>query len=99
MSLGDFVAPDWSAPLDVATYVHGAPRTARIKGMFAAAVAEGARARGLALPSARERYLPFSDIPQSEFALLLVEAATSFFPDAPLRGALRELGRSAYPVF
>jgi uncharacterized protein (TIGR02265 family) len=99
MPLGEFVAPDWSAPLDVAAYISAMPRTARIKGMFPAAVAEGARARGLTLPSARERYLPFSDIPQSEFAILLVEAASTFFPDAPLRGALRELGRSAYPVF
>jgi uncharacterized protein (TIGR02265 family) len=99
MSLGDFVAPDWSAPLDVAAYVDATPRTARIKGMFPSAVADGARSRGLALPSARERYLPFADVPQSEFAMLLVEAAKGFFPDAPLRGALRELGRSAYPVF
>jgi uncharacterized protein (TIGR02265 family) len=96
---GDFVAPDWNAPLDVAAYLDSTPRSACVKGMFPAAVAEGARSRGLTLPSARERYLPFADIPVTEFAMLLVEAAQSFLPDAPLRGALRELGRSAYPVF
>jgi uncharacterized protein (TIGR02265 family) len=99
MPPGDFVAPDWNAPLDVAAYLDSTPRSARIKGMFPQAVAEGARGRGLSLPSARERYLPFADVPVTEFATLLVEAAKSFFPEAPLRGALRELGRSAYPVF
>jgi uncharacterized protein (TIGR02265 family) len=98
MPPGDFVAPDWGAPLDVAAYLDSTPRSARIKGMFPQAVADGARGRGLALPSARERYLPFADIPVTEFTSLLVEAAQSFFPDAPLRDALRELGRSAYPV-
>jgi uncharacterized protein (TIGR02265 family) len=98
MSPGDFVAPDWNAPLDVASYVDSTPRTARIKGMFPAAVADSARARGVPLPSARERYLPFADVPVTEFAMMLVEAAQGFFPNAPLRSALRELGRSAYPV-
>ncbi len=98
MLAGDFVAPDWNEPLDVAAYLASTPRAARIKGMFPAAVADGARARGLSLPSARERYLPFADVPVTEFANLLVEAAQSFFPDVPLRVALRDLGRSAFPV-
>ena len=98
MRAGDFVAPDWSEPLDVAAYLASTPRTARIKGMFPAAVADSARSRGLTLPSARERYLPFSDVPVAEFASLLVEAAQSFFPNAPLRIGLRDLGRSAFPV-
>jgi uncharacterized protein (TIGR02265 family) len=98
MPPGDFVAPDWSAPLDVAAYLDSTPRSARIKGMFPQAVADAARGRGLSLPSARDRYLPFADVPVTEFATLLVEAAQSFFPDSPLRGALRELGRSAFPV-
>jgi uncharacterized protein (TIGR02265 family) len=98
MSPGDFVAPDWNAPIDVASYVDSMPRTACVKGMFPAAVADSARARGVALPSARERYLPFADVPCTEFAMMLVEAAQEFFPNAPLRSALRDLGRSAYPV-
>jgi uncharacterized protein (TIGR02265 family) len=98
MSPGDFVAPDWSAPLDVASYVDSTPKGARIKGMFPGAVADSARARGVPLPSARERYLPFADVPVTEFAMMLVEAAQGFFPNVPLRSGLRELGRSAYPV-
>jgi uncharacterized protein (TIGR02265 family) len=78
--------------------VDSTPKGARIKGMFPAAVCDGARARGVPLPSARERYLPFADVPVTEFAMMLVEAAQGFFPNLPLRSGLRELGRSAYPV-
>jgi uncharacterized protein (TIGR02265 family) len=98
MPAGDFVAPDWNEPLDAAAYIASTPRTARIKGMFPAAVADSAKARGLNLPSARERYLPFADVPVTEFATLLVEAAQSFFPNSPIRIGLRDLGRSAFPV-
>jgi len=95
----DFVAPDWDAPLDVAAYVEVMPPNARIKGMYAAAIVDGARARGIALPTARERYLAFQDVPMREFTTLLVEASRAFFPDAPLRSGLRRLGRSTHGIF
>ena len=95
----DFVAPDWDAPLDVAAYVDVMPPNARIKGMYATAIVEGARARGMSLPTARERYLAFQDVPMREYATLLVEAARAFFPEATLRTGLRRLGRSSHGVF
>ncbi|HEY3819701.1 MAG TPA: DUF2378 family protein [Polyangiaceae bacterium] len=95
----DFVAPDWDAPLDVAAYIDVMPPNARIKGMYAAAIVDGARARGIALPTARERYLAFQDVPMREFTTLLVEAAGAFFPQATLRSGLRRLGRSTHGVF
>ncbi|HEX3344727.1 MAG TPA: DUF2378 family protein [Polyangiaceae bacterium] len=95
----DFVAPDWDAPLDVSAYVDVMPPNARIKGMYPAAIVDAARARGIALPAARERYLSFQDIPMREFTTLLVEAAGAFFPDDTLRTGLRRLGRSTHGVF
>jgi uncharacterized protein (TIGR02265 family) len=95
----DFVAPDWDAPLDVAAYVEVMPPNARIKGMYATAIVEGARKSGIVLPTARERYLAFQDVPMREFTTLLVEAAHAFFPAETLRSGLRRLGRSSHGIF
>src|ERR1700689_5287370 len=95
----DFVAPDWDAPLDVAAYVDVMPPNARIKGMYAAAIVDAARGRGVVLPTARERYLAFQDVPMREFTTLLVEAAHAFFPAETLRSGLRRLGRSTHGIF
>jgi uncharacterized protein (TIGR02265 family) len=95
----DFVEPDWDAPLDVASYVDVTPPNARVKGMYASAVVDGARNRGVVLPSARERYLAFQDVPMREYSTLLVEAATAFFPKTTLRSGLRRLGRSTHGIF
>jgi uncharacterized protein (TIGR02265 family) len=95
----DFVAPDWDAPLDAVAYVDVMPPNARIKGMYATAIVEGARVRGIVLPTARERYLAFQDVPMREYSTLLVEAARAFFPAATLRTGLRKLGRSSHAVF
>lgn len=95
----DFVALDWDAPLDVAVYLRAMPPNARIKGMYATAIVDGARDRGLSLPPARERYVAFQDVPMREYATLLVEAAGAFFPELTLRSALRKLGRSSRDVF
>jgi uncharacterized protein (TIGR02265 family) len=95
----DFVAPDWDAPLDVAAHIRAMPPNARIKGMYPMAIVDGARARGLSLPTARERYVAFQDVPAREYATLLVEAAGAFFPELTLRSALRKLGRASRDVF
>lgn len=95
----DFVALDWDAPLDVDSFLRAMPPNARIKGMYATAVVDGARARGLSLASARERYLAFQDVPMREYSTLLVDAARAFFPGLTLRTGLRKLGRSSHDIF
>jgi uncharacterized protein (TIGR02265 family) len=95
----DFVAPDWDAPLDVASYIEVMPPNARIKGMYATAIAEAARGRGIVLPTARERYLAFQDVPMREYTTLLVEASRAFFPAATLRTGMRRLGRASHGIF
>jgi uncharacterized protein (TIGR02265 family) len=67
--------------------------------MFFSALVAGAKARGMALPSARERYTPFNFYPVTELACLLVEAADRFFPGRSPRHALRALGRAGPDAF
>jgi uncharacterized protein (TIGR02265 family) len=95
----DFVAPDWDAPLEVAAHIEVMPPNARIKGMYATAITDAARARGVVLPAARERYVAFQDVPMREYTALLVEAARAFFPAVSLRTGLRKLGRASHGVF
>jgi uncharacterized protein (TIGR02265 family) len=64
--------------------------------MFLQRVAAEARRLGVHLPSARERYLPFSFYPQREHAALLVETCAAVYPQRPVRSALRSLGRAAH---
>lgn len=75
------------------------PADAKISGMFFVALVTGAKTRGLALPSSRERYVPFNFYPVTELARLLIEAAERFYPERTLRHALRTLGRSAPDAF
>jgi uncharacterized protein (TIGR02265 family) len=89
-----FVEPSWDAPLDPGRVCAGIPADATISGMFFSALMAGARARGVTLPSARERYTSFTFYPVADLAHLLVEAADRFFPGRPLRQALRALGRA-----
>jgi uncharacterized protein (TIGR02265 family) len=94
-----FVDPPWEAALDVERALASIPADAKISGMFFAALVAGARTRGLALPSARERYVHFTFYPVAELARLLVEASERFFPGRTLRHALRTLGKSAPDAF
>jgi len=94
-----FVDPPWDAPLDAERALSLLPADAKISGMFFVALVAGARTRNLALPSARERYVPFNFYPVAELARLLVEAAERFFPGRTLRQALRSLGKAAPDAF
>jgi uncharacterized protein (TIGR02265 family) len=94
-----FVDPPWDAPLDVARVLSDIPTDSKISGMFFLAVVSGAKTRGIALPSARERYVQFTFYPLAEFARILVEASERFFPERTLRHALRTLGRSSPEAF
>lgn len=90
-----FVEPPWGAPLDAHAVIAAIPPTATISGMFLAPLVVEAKRRGIVLPSARERYVPFTFYPLAEHAKLLVESCERLFGDKPLRQALRKLGRGA----
>jgi uncharacterized protein (TIGR02265 family) len=94
-----FADPPWNAALDVERALSAIPGDAKISGMFFAALVGGARTRNVVLPSARDRYVPFTFYPVTDLARLLVEAARRFYPDRPLRLALRSLGKAAPDAF
>jgi uncharacterized protein (TIGR02265 family) len=87
--------PSWDAPLDVEGYLRAVPPTAMIKGFFGATVVAAAKQRGITLAGAAEKYIPFKEYPLSQHNRLLVEAASTFWPDITLRQGLRKIGRAA----
>jgi uncharacterized protein (TIGR02265 family) len=91
----DFVEPPWRAPLDPAAVLRGIPASATIAGMYAATIADDAKALGKTLTLPRERYLPFGFYPLQEYAKLLVDACTLIYPTRPMRIGLRSMGRAA----
>ncbi|HEY8040929.1 MAG TPA: DUF2378 family protein [Polyangiaceae bacterium] len=95
----EFVPPDCDSPLDVAAYVEGIPQEAFIKGLFASAIVEAARGRGVTLPGARERYHAFTDVPMREYVPVLVAGAQAVHPTLPVRMALRKVGRASRDAF
>ena len=90
-----FREPPWDAPLNPEAAIAAMPESATISGMFLAPLLAEAKRRGVALPSARERYVPFTFYPLREHSRLLVETCERFHADRPLRQALRRLGRGA----
>jgi uncharacterized protein (TIGR02265 family) len=94
-----FVTPDWNAPLDAEAQLRAIPPGAIIKGMYPASIVAEAKRRGLKLPHAGEKYLPFLDYAMNDHAHLLVEAARAFYPELPMRQGLRKIGRAAVGVF
>jgi uncharacterized protein (TIGR02265 family) len=90
-----FEEPPWGAPFEKAEEILAIPETAEMAGMFLAPLVITAKRRGVVLPSARERYLPFKFYPLREHASLLIESCELLLPDVPIRLALRKLGRGA----
>jgi uncharacterized protein (TIGR02265 family) len=95
MPSGSFVEPPWDARLDEAAVLEAIPEGASISGMFVAPLVAEAKRLGFALPSARERYLPYKFYPLVEHARILLETCERIYPDKPRRQALRKLGRGA----
>jgi uncharacterized protein (TIGR02265 family) len=93
LPLSAFVEPPWSAPLDAPRAIAAMPEEAKIAGMFFMALSAGAERRQVQLAFPRPRYLKFGFYPVKEFARVLVEAATRFYPDVSIRQGLRLLGR------
>lgn len=96
LSLKGFVAPDFSAPVDLAAHRALVQPGATVKGMQLAALLERCEEAGK--PIEGKRYIAFLDYPGEELLELLVEAAARCHPTVPLREGLRRLGHSAYPV-
>jgi len=95
MSDPEYVEPPWRAPLDAEAELRAIPSTATISGMFLAPLVLEAKRCGVVLPSARDRYVPFTFYPLVEHCRLLVESCRLLHRDRPLRQALRKLGRGA----
>jgi uncharacterized protein (TIGR02265 family) len=95
----DLVAPPWDAPLDTDSYIRAIPEAALIKGMYPGAIAAEGKRRGVKLPHAADKYLPFYEYPLRDHMSLVCEAASAFFPELGKRQALRKLGRAAVNAF
>ncbi|MEM9188511.1 MAG: DUF2378 family protein [Myxococcota bacterium] len=87
-----FIAPDFTAPVDVEALVQSLPKKATVKGMFFRALVGGTKF------SLDRRYLPFIDYPAERFLRAAVEIAAKRYPRRPVLEALRRLGWEAYPV-
>jgi len=98
-SARSFTEPPWNSAIDVQRVLATIPADAQIAGMFFLAIVEGVKRRGVTLELPRERYLPFSFYPITEFVPLLVRAAALFYPELSLRLALRALGASGPKAF
>ena len=81
--------------MEVQAELRAIPASATISGMFLAPLVLEARRVGAHLPSARERYVPYTFYPLVEHAQVLVETCERVFSSMPLRQALRKLGRGA----
>ena len=79
-----FVDPPWDQPLDADAVVRSIPSTETVKGMFLQPMLAIAKAKNLALPVERERYVAFQDYPLREHAQLLVLTAKAVHPDLSL---------------
>jgi uncharacterized protein (TIGR02265 family) len=90
-----FGPPDDETPLtDDPTSI---PAGATVKGFFFQRAIEELDKRGKTYDGPR-RYTVFKDYPLGDYRELLLTAATQLYPSMKPRGALRRLGRLAYPT-
>jgi uncharacterized protein (TIGR02265 family) len=90
-----FTDPPWAAPFDSATELSAIAEDATISGMFPAPLLALAQRKGVTLPSARDRYVPFKFYPLREHARLLLETCAAIYPSVSPRQALRKIGHHA----
>lgn len=88
-----FIDPPWDHPLDVERALAVISESATISGMFYLALWEGAKRRGVTLAFKDTRYLAFRFYSLRDFAQLLAQAASLFYPGLSLREGLRRIGR------
>lgn len=90
----DFSPPDWSAPLDIATWRDETPNGAAIRGMFFRAMLDAS-----GVGHELGRFVPFKKYPATEWQRVAVICAKRIAPGRSVRQGLRELGRHAFPAF
>jgi uncharacterized protein (TIGR02265 family) len=93
-----FVKPDFDKPLDLAATIAEVPESATVRGMFFQMLNDRAR-REQGQPL-RENVPPaFSRGSMRDYMELLVAAATTLYPNVPVREGLRRVGHTLYDDF
>jgi uncharacterized protein (TIGR02265 family) len=93
-----FFVPDDASPFDPQPHILGVPSEHGVRGMFFNSIIDEAEARGVAISPARN-YVDFKHYPVREWLELLLESAGRCHRGLSLRGAVRRMGRLAYPAF
>jgi uncharacterized protein (TIGR02265 family) len=93
-----FVTPDDAAPFDPLPNILGVPGEHGIRGLYFNSMIDEANIKGVAI-SADRSYIDFKHYPVREHLELMIEVARQCHPGSSLRGAVRRMGRTAYPVF
>lgn len=97
MAPPDFVAPDWTEPIDIEAYVRACGPEQRVRGLFFEAAHKVAVRSGLPIPAARR--IAFKDYPVADYVRLIgTWAATPGLGVSP-RQFLRTVGHDAFPGF
>jgi uncharacterized protein (TIGR02265 family) len=92
-----FSVPDFAAPLDVDAHLAIVPAGATTKGVVPQSAMDAVTRAGLTPPVFHTR--PFRDVSMKQVLQVKVNCARTLYPDAPLREALRRLGRELFPAF
>jgi uncharacterized protein (TIGR02265 family) len=93
-----FFAPDDAAPFDPQPHILGVPSDHGVRGLYFNSILLNASARGVAISPVRN-YVDFKHYPVREWLEFMIEAAQRCHPGLSLRGAVRRMGRIAYPAF
>jgi uncharacterized protein (TIGR02265 family) len=93
-----FFPADDAAPFDPQPHLLGVPADHGVRGLFFNSLLDEAKAQSAAISPARN-YVDFKHYPVREWLELLLEAAGRCHPGLSLRGAVRRMGRLAYPTF
>jgi uncharacterized protein (TIGR02265 family) len=90
-----FSRPDYSLPFNVEERLQGLSPSRTAKGFLLQGMINTAKEAGKPLLEDR-KYIAFKDYPSTEGAQLLVEIATTLYPDLPTQEGLRRLGWKAF---
>ena len=94
----EFVALDWSEPLDVDALLSATPPEATIRGMLFQFLDLAAEKAGKQQAS-KGGFIAFKNSPLREYMKAAVATAELAFPGEPLRQGLRQIGHVVYPSY